>query len=915
MKHFLKKSIGIILSLAMFLNMNVVVNAYDNNVHDQDVIEENVNEESGLKEEEIQNQEEEQEEEIPKDDSTEGNEILENESVENESVENEQSEEFSDENIIDEESLQQEIDQTDEDDFLELKEISIEKGWYSICSAINQKLCLDVDGFSNSDGANIQLYTMKQNFAQRFLIIPKENGWYNIQNVSSEKMLGTESEQSKKISQYTANNKQNQEFKFYEDAQGHIVIRSNCEDGKVLDIYAASIKKGTKLQLYKYNASDAQKFVLKKWNMLGKNVNVEEGVYRIFPAKSPSVSLDLYGGSAENKANIQLYTRNDSEAQEWKIRKKGSWYKIVNVKSGKVLDVAGGSENPRTNLQQYADSSAVNQEFRFYKSVDNQFFIVSKLGTVIDCFDGKYTNRNNVWMYNWNGSDAQKWGIEKIIVPCGKEKILDEGYYNIGYSPNSSLKISVEGKSLEKGANIQLAQESGTDEQIFKLEKQNDGWYMLKNQNSGKYFDVASGSALPGANLKQFTSNKSNAQKFKFYDAGQGKYYIKSKLLTYVESQGEDAGNVYMNSVSGEDKQKWILTKVMPESSEVFIAEGKYNFKSALGNSQVLDIKSGSKNSGANVQIFTANASEAQSFQVKKESDGWYRIQNVKSKLYLEVKDASAEIRVNLQQGNNEKYIDGQKFKFYDAGAGKVYIKSKLGTIVDVQSGKNTPGTNVQMFKFNGANAQKWKVEKAIDHKVPHWEYKGGYKLYYNKNGELVKDVSNIIGKQSSYWIKVNKKQNVVTVYAKDGDRGYIIPVKAFVCSGGKGTPIGTFSTSAKYRWKVLMGPSWGQWSTRITGSILFHSVYYNSPNNNNNLSVSAYNKLGTTASHGCVRLTAGDAKWIYDNCKIGTKVTIYNSNDPGPFGKPKAYKLSSKHTWDPTDPNMVYKCKKKGCH
>ena len=35
-----------------------------------------------------------------------------------------------------------------------------------------------------------------------------------------------------------------------------------------------------------------------------------------------------------------------------------------------------------------------------------------------------------------------------------------------------------------------------------------------------------------------------------------------------------------------------------------------------------------------------------------------------------------------------------------------------------------------------------------------------------------------------------------------------------------------------------MMGPSWGQWVTQIKGDYLFHSVYYNSKNNNNNLSV-----------------------------------------------------------------------------
>lgn len=195
------------------------------------------------------------------------------------------------------------------------------------------------------------------------------------------------------------------------------------------------------------------------------------------------------------------------------------------------------------------------------------------------------------------------------------------------------------------------------------------------------------------------------------------------------------------------------------------------------------------------------------------------------------------------------------------------------------------------------------------------WVYVKGYKLYYNKKGNLVKDVSKIIGKQSSYVIKVNKKKNVVTVYAKDGSNGYIIPVKSFICSTGNDTPIGTFYTPAKYRWLTLMGPCWGQWCTGITGNILFHSVFYNSPNNNMTLSVSAYNKLGTTCSHGCVRLTAGDAKWIYDNCKLNTKVIIYNSSYSGPFGKPTAYKLPSWHTWDPTDPNAKKKCAEKGCH
>lgn len=194
------------------------------------------------------------------------------------------------------------------------------------------------------------------------------------------------------------------------------------------------------------------------------------------------------------------------------------------------------------------------------------------------------------------------------------------------------------------------------------------------------------------------------------------------------------------------------------------------------------------------------------------------------------------------------------------------------------------------------------------------WRYVNGYKLYYDTNGRLVKDVSGIIGRQSSYVIKVNKKKNCVTVYAKDGKNGYIIPVKAFPCSAGKATPITTAKTPAKYRWHRLNGNCYGQWCTRIKQGYLFHSVMYGKTKNTS-LSVSNYNKLGTTASHGCIRLRAGDAKWIYDNCKLKTKVIIYNSSNPGPLGKPSAVKLPKWHKWDPTDPTARAKCRQKGCH
>ena len=195
------------------------------------------------------------------------------------------------------------------------------------------------------------------------------------------------------------------------------------------------------------------------------------------------------------------------------------------------------------------------------------------------------------------------------------------------------------------------------------------------------------------------------------------------------------------------------------------------------------------------------------------------------------------------------------------------------------------------------------------------WEYVDGYKLYFNNDGQFVQDVDYLIGPQDSYFIKVYKWANYVIVFAKDGDNGYTIPVKAMICSCGNNTPEGDYWTPNNFRWLTMVGGSKAQWCTQIIGSYLFHSVPYRIADNSTLYTDLMYNFLGTTQSLGCIRLKAGDAKWIYDNCSIGTHVNIDPYTNSGPFDKPAFEPLPSWHTWDPTDPTAAYLCQRNGCH
>ena len=157
------------------------------------------------------------------------------------------------------------------------------------------------------------------------------------------------------------------------------------------------------------------------------------------------------------------------------------------------------------------------------------------------------------------------------------------------------------------------------------------------------------------------------------------------------------------------------------------------------------------------------------------------------------------------------------------------------------------------------------------------------------------------------YKLVVNIHNQTVRVYRWDGS-GYNDLLKIFTCSTGTSTPkrIGTWKTPEKYRWKWLFGDVYGQYATRIVSTCLFHSVPYFENKKPDTLEYLEYNKLGTPASMGCVRLRVIDVKWIYDNCPKGTTVVIKDDkSDSVPVQWLEKIDINSPNRgWDPTDPD-----------
>jgi|GEM_PF-6974366 len=187
---------------------------------------------------------------------------------------------------------------------------------------------------------------------------------------------------------------------------------------------------------------------------------------------------------------------------------------------------------------------------------------------------------------------------------------------------------------------------------------------------------------------------------------------------------------------------------------------------------------------------------------------------------------------------------------------------------------------------------------------------------YVDAAGKVTFKTTDDYKKNYNYCVAVNRIKNVVTVYAKDSNGEYTKPIKAMLCScgiksndGGIPTPAGSFLARRKDRWLCLLGGVWGQYTTGVYQAIYFHSVPYYTQDKTN-LNYNEFPKLGSPASHGCIRLATADSKWIYDNLPKGGLIFIYDSSVPGPLGKPSNVPFDvndkEKRGWDPTDPDSA---------
>ena len=448
-------------------------------------------------------------------------------------------------------------------------------------------------------------------------------------------------------------------------------------------------------------------------------VTIPNGNYYINVRSKVASSVDIPGGSAADSTAIQLYSGNSSKAQQFTFtRQSDGSYEIVNVNSGKALDVRNAVAENNAIVQQYSRNNFQAQRW-FIRDSGAGYYLQSALGNwVLDLSGGNTADGAAIRLYAPNGTASQLFVVSSsdVSITTGVSMIITS-------VANKKLVTDVTGASTANGARVQLYSSNNTNAQKYRFESIGNGTYKIVNINSGKMLDVAGGSTANGAALQQYTSNNTVAQQWTVRNYGSGKIALVSvnanKAVDIPGGNAVQQAQLQLYSLNGTVAQQWLVAKAPLTLRERLnetaakhrqdLPDGTYTFGSKLNTSMKMDVSGASRSNYGNVQIWAGNGTNAQKWKVTHDSNGYVTLTSVNSGKVLDVNGGVSASGTNVQQyDSNGTYA--QKWIAVKNSDGSYTFQSALAenAVLDVNGGSSANGTNVQLYTSNGTNAQKW---------------------------------------------------------------------------------------------------------------------------------------------------------------------------------------------------------------
>lgn len=245
----------------------------------------------------------------------------------------------------------------------------------------------------------------------------------------------------------------------------------------------------------------------------GSDDNISDGDYTIRSDVAEGRSLGWEGDGNTNGQNVCLKDYFTYGDYVWTLERQSDDSFIVKTKQGgKLLDILGGpysyGNEKNAIMWDYVQGND-NQRWYIVRNGGGYRFIAKHSGYSLDVRNGDATDGNNIYQYYPNESTAQRFYLEKHDFPNVEETSANDLKDNATYIIRSKLDVSKvitsePDSSGANGKNIYLYDYNSPNlpsTQIWKLEKQSDGTFLIKNTYNNKYMDVVWYSLSNRANI------------------------------------------------------------------------------------------------------------------------------------------------------------------------------------------------------------------------------------------------------------------------------------------------------------------------------------------------------------------------------------------------------------------------------
>ena len=301
---------------------------------------------------------------------------------------------------------------------------------------------------------------------------------------------------------------------------------------------------------------------------------------------------------------------------------------------------------------------------------------------------------------------------------------MSNGTYEIVSSMSNNKVLDIPGGSKNGGTFVQLYDWNGSVAQQYKIQKNQNGYYTIQNVCSGLYLGVQAdwNSMRAGNRLVQGVNASSKSGQFIIARNSNGYWVISSawdsRFVVDLSAGKLNNGNkIQMYTGNRSASQAWKLLKIGKTREELDdvafnnrnnLSDGIYTFNSSLNSTFVLDVNGGSKANFGNIQLYKNNGTEAQGWKIVHDSKGYVTFINVCSGKVIDIKDGYSQNKQNISQySSNNTYA--QKWIIIKDGDGfKIVSALNDNYVLDLNGGNVKNTSNIQLYKGNGTGSQRW---------------------------------------------------------------------------------------------------------------------------------------------------------------------------------------------------------------